>query len=213
MPTPAELAAVERGDVVVRPLRTADRDEVALLGLVSMSVPRDFYFARARSVSVALDETGRQEFGIFHVPPTEADVARAVLDPSDAAGLRKCQVTHRSIKLPAQEMAAIADAIDWSAMNEAESAARVDSMLRSWPVALVSDYRTRGDAALPVYDDTRAGERSASGLLALLGEDAFLLRDAPTFANYLAASPESAIAGAASTIYWSQDRRPGLNRF
>jgi hypothetical protein len=83
-------------------------------------------------------------------------------------------------------------------------------MLRNWLVALVSDYRTRGNAALPIYDDTRAGERSGAGFLALLGEDAFLLRDVPTFANYLAASPESALAGAASTIYWSQDRRPGL---
>ena len=210
LPSPAELAAIERGDVVVRVLPTADRDEVALLGVASMSVPRDFYFARARSASVALDEPGRAAFGVFHVPPTEADIARAVLDPSDAAGLKTCRVSHCSIKLPAQEMTAIARAIDWSRVGDAEGAAHVDSLVRRWLVALVTDYRARGSAAMPVYDDTRAGERSASGFLALLGENAFLLRDAPSFATYLAGSPESAVPGAESTIYWSQDQRPGL---
>lgn len=209
-PSRAELEAIERGDVVVRSLRTADRDEVALLGLVNIAAPRDFYFERARNLSVALSQAGRQAFGVLHSPARASDLAPLKLDPSDASGLRKCQVLRCSIKLPAQQMAAMSNALESTREGSSESTARVDSFLRDWLVSLVTDYRARGDAALPVYDDTRAGESSAAGYRQILAENAPMLRDAPAFAAYLAASPDHPPAGAASTLYWAADRRPGL---
>ena len=209
-PSGEEIASVERGDVVVREVRTAERDEVALLGIVGIAAPRELYLERARDVSVSLPQPGRQSYAVVRTPATESDFAALTLDASEASGLQKCQVTHCSLKLPKEQMAAMAGAVDWSRDGASQRAARLDSLMRRWLAELVNAYRTRGDAALPVYDDTRADEHSAVGFRQLLAEDAFLLREAPSLATHLAESPERTPAGVSSIIYWAADRRPGL---
>jgi len=206
-PHAKDLAAVERGEVVVWPVAGADRDEVALVGLMRVAVPRDFYFARTANVTAFLSRPGREAFGVLGSPPTLADFASMKLDPSDAAGIRKCRVSHCSIKLPEQQMTLMADAL---APHHDDRSSPADSLMREWLFALVTDYRARGDAALPVYDDTRPAERSASGFRQLLAADASMFRDAPTFASYLAESPAHPPVGATSTIFWAVDRKPGL---
>ena len=207
VPLSRDVAAVERGDVVVWTVAGADRDEVALVGLMRVAVPRDFYFARTSNVTAFLTRPGRESFGVLGTPPTLADFEAMRLDPSDAAGVRKCRVSHCSIKLPEQQMVVMASAL---ASRRDDRSSPVDSLLREWLFALVTDYRTRGDAALPAYDDTRPGEQSASGFRQLLGENAPMFRDAPTFASYLADSPAHPLAGATSAIFWAVDRKPGL---
>ena len=209
-PTAAEISALESGEVVVRPVGTADRDEVALLGLVSVAVPRDVMFARSSSATASLAEAGRQPSGVVSSPAAASNFAQATLDPSDAAGVRKCQVARCSLKLPREQMEAIAGAVDWSRESGVQRTAHVETLLREWLAKLVNDYRTRGDAALPVYDDTRRGEWSAAGFRSLLQEDAFLFRDAPAFAAYLAGSPSRAVPNVTSALFWAVDRRPGL---
>jgi hypothetical protein len=207
VPFSRDFAAVDRGDVVVWSVAGADRDEVALVGLMRVAVPRDFYFARTSNVTAFITRPGREAFGVLSTPPALADFATLKLDPSDAAGIRKCRVSHCSIKLPEQQMAVMASAL---ASRRDDHSLPADSLMREWLLELVTDYRARGDAALPVYDDTRPAEQSATGFRQLLGEDAPMFRDAPTFASYLTESPAHPIAGATSTIFWAIDRRPGL---
>lgn len=95
-------------------------------------------------------------------------------------------------------------------LHRGDQAAATDSLMRAWLLELVTDYLARGDVALPVYDDTRPAEQSAAGFRQLLGEDAPVFHDAPTFATYLASSPTHSVPGAASTIFWAIDRWPGL---
>jgi hypothetical protein len=210
VPLARDIAAVERGEVAVWPIAGADRDEVALVGLLHVAVPRDFYFARTANVTAFLTRPGREAFGVVGATPALTDFASMRLDPSDAAGLRKCRVSHCSIKLPEREMEAMASALADFPHGDRSAASRSDSLMRDWIFALVADYRARGDAALPVYDDTRPGEQSAAGFRQLLGENAPVFRDAPTFASYLAESPAHTTPGASSTIFWAVDRRPGL---
>jgi hypothetical protein len=205
-----DLPAVEGGEVVVRSLPTPDRDEVALVGLVHVAVPRAFFLARTSDVAAFLAESGHQAFGVLRSPPVQADFARLTLDPSDAAGLRKCEVLRCSIKLPEQQMTAIASALAQPRGAGPFAPARADSLMHLWLLGLVDDYWTRGDSALPVYDDTRRGERSASGFRQLLAENAPLFRDAPRFMTYLTDSPARLIDGVATTLYWATDSRPGL---
>ena len=205
-----DLSAVERGEVVVWPVAGADRDEIALVGLMRVAVPRDFHFARVSNVAALRTRPGRESFGVLSTPPALADFATMSIDASDAAGIRKCRVSHCSIKLPERQMEAMADALASRRHDDRFTASQVDSLMREWLLGLVTDYRARGDAALPVYDDTRPGEQSAPGFRQLLGEDASMFRDAPMFATYLADSPAHSVPGATSTIFWAIDRRPGL---
>ena len=209
-PLSSDVAAVDGGEVVVRSVPGADRDEVALVGLVRVAVPRDFYFAHTSNAAAYLARPGREAFGVVGAPPIPADFATMRLDPSDAAGIRKCRVSHCSIKLPEHQMSAMTSALARQPRGSQSTTSLTDSLMREWLLGLVTDYRARGDAALPVYDDTRPAEQSASGFRQLLGEDAPIFRDAPTFASYLAESPAHPTAGAASTIFWAIDRRSGL---
>src|SRR6476620_1371703 len=94
VPYTRDAAAVERGEVVVRSVAGADRDEVALVGLIRVAVPRDFYFARTSNAAAYLARPGREAFGVVGAPPIPADFATMRLAPSDAAGIRKCRVSH-----------------------------------------------------------------------------------------------------------------------
>ena len=209
-PLSRDLAAVERGEVVVWPIAGADREEVALAGLMRVAVPRDFYLARTSNVTALLSRPGREGFGVLGTPPLLADFAAVGLDASDASGIRKCRVSHCSIKLPLHQMEVMQSALASGRGDHQSTVSRIDSLMREWLLGLVTDYRARGDAALPVYDDTRPAEQSAAGFRQLLGQDAPMFRDAPAFASYLAESPAHPIAGATSTIFWAVDRPPGL---
>jgi len=102
------------------------------------------------------------------------------------------------MKLSAETMRALHDAVAW----DSAPAPQVDAFVRRWLVSYVNDYRARGAAAMPVFDDTREGERSADGFAQLLAEDATLLDGTAA----LAGAPD-----ARSTIYWMREQRPGLS--
>src|SRR6478735_7606853 len=53
-----------------------DGGEVALVGLVRVAVPRDFYFAHTSNAAAYLARPGREAFGVVGAPPTPADFAR-----------------------------------------------------------------------------------------------------------------------------------------
>jgi hypothetical protein len=209
-PFSGDLTAVDRGEVVVWTVAGADRDEVALVGLIRVAVPRDFHFARTAGVATLRTQPGREAFGVLSTPPVLADFATMSLDASDAAGIRKCRVSHCSIKLPERQMEIMASALASRHHDDQSAATQADSLMREWLLGLVTDYRAHGDAALPVYDDTRPGEQSASGFRQLLAANAPMFRDAPAFASYLGESPARPMPGATSTIFWAIDHRPGL---
>ena len=203
---PKQLAEVERGAAVVVSIDSPDHNEVALLGLVAVGVPRSFYVARAGELPAYLSGAGRSAVGVFHEPATAADLSALTLDPSDVSALQKCRPSHCQVKLPDAMMQRLKQSVDWSA----DRAAQVNALIRDWLAEVVNGYRARGDEALPVYDDTHVGERSADGFRQLLGEDAHLLDEAPTLAAYLRGTTTERIPGLETAIWWAIDDRPGL---
>lgn len=203
---PKQLAEVEHGAAVVVSIESPDHNEVALLGLVAVGVPRPFYVTRAGELPAYLSGAGRSAVGVFHEPATAADQSALALDLSDVNALQKCRPSHCQVKLPDAMMQRLRQSVDWSG----DRAAQVNALIRDWLAELVNGYRARGDEALPVYDDTHAGERSADGFRQLLQEDAHLLDDAPTLAAYLRGTTTERVAGLENSIWWAIDDRPGL---
>ena len=197
----AQLATVARGGLVVRELPTRDRDEVALLGLVTVDAPRSFYLTAVAGSSAVVAPPTRTEFGTFGRGPSGGDLAAYTLSRSDARALRDCRPLHCPLKLPAGMMAAL---------SQAATVGAADSLVREWLAGVVRAYAAGGDSALPVYDDTRLGERAAEGAARLLAEDSTVLRSAPELAAYLAGAPDTALTGVTTRLYWSVDRPSGL---
>ena len=197
----AQLATAERGAILVRELPTRDRDEVAMIALVDVDAPRAFYLAAvAGSTSVVAPAT-RTQSGAFGRVPAGSDLAAYALSRADVRALGDCRPLHCSLKLPAGTMAAL---------SQAGTAGAADSLMREWLGGVVRSYAAGGDATLPVYDDTRLGERAADGAARLLAEDSTVLRSAPELAAYLAGPPDTPLAGVTTRLYWSVDRPSGL---
>lgn len=197
----AQMAAAARGDPVMRELPSADRDEVALLALVTIDAPRAFMTSLGIGSNALVSPPTRTQLGAFGRVPMGSDLGAYALSRADVRQLGDCRPLHCPLKLPAGAMAAL---------SQAGSAGAADSVLRDWVAGVVRAYAAGGDTALPVLDDTRAGERAADGAARLLAEDSTVLRSAPELAAYLAGAPDAALPGVTTRLYWSVDRPPGL---
>ena len=199
-----DLEAVAHGAAAVTAMHASDKDEVALMALVVVDVPRAFYATHAWDVLTA--EGSLHSSGVVREPATPADFADVVLTDNEAKTLKRCRPLHCGLKLSINQISQAAHEVEWSSSTNAQA----DSLMRHWLADLTNDYRARGDVALPTYDDTRIAESSAAGFAVLFGESEAFLRDAPGLAEHLRQSPSVPMAGIESAIYWTVDRPEGL---
>ncbi|MES3032640.1 MAG: hypothetical protein V4813_01435 [Gemmatimonadota bacterium] len=202
----AELAAVERGDVALRVLPTTDQRDVAVLGIVRLPAARHEYLRRVQDFRTWLRSPTRVALGVFSEPAVVADVAAMHVSRQDANDLRKCRAGDCTTKLPAAEIDRVRAEVDWRADDRV---AQVSVLARRRLVQLVEEYRARGNAALPIYDD-RPAVRADEAFAAVLAQSGYLRQVAPSLAQYLQSFPRERPAGVADVIFWSEEAVPRL---
>lgn len=202
----AQVAVVERGEAVVKVLDTKNQRDVAVFGIITVDVPRAAYIGHLQDFQSSLRTPTRTRFGIFSDPATAADVQALVVDLDDVSEVKDCHPNDCKIKLPATEMKRLREEIDWSG---ADPQAEVNAYARQRLVEYVTDYRTRGDTAMVVYDN-RGNVRASSAFAALLGESPYVYEYIPSFHNYLATYPRTKLDGLREVLFWSEDRLPRL---
>jgi hypothetical protein len=204
----SQLASVERGEPLARTLDTQNPRDVAVFGIIATSASRASVVQTLKDFPTWLATTTRVRFGIFSDPAAVADVRALLIDAKDAEDAKKCRPGDCTFKLPGAEMARIKSDIDWSARD---MQAQLSAYARQRLVAYVTDYRTRGDSALVVYDD-RGGVRASDAFAALLAESPYLYEYAPAIAKYLRGYPRQALDSSTEVIFWSEDAMPRLRR-
>ncbi|MBC7842811.1 MAG: hypothetical protein H7099_10880 [Gemmatimonadaceae bacterium] len=197
----AETAAVEHGEAVVRVLPTQDQRDVAVFGVVRLAVPRDVYLRRVQDFRNWLRTPTRRTLGMFSDPAVLSDVDGLTVSRDDARDLRKCGPGACTTKLPASEMQRVQAAVDWSA---SDMQSRITALARQRMVQYVEEYRDRGNASMPVYDD-RPSVRASDAFIAVLAQSTYLNQAAPDIANYLRTFPRGRPGGVSDVIYWSED--------
>jgi hypothetical protein len=203
---PAQLAAAEGGHGVVKVLDPPNKREVALFGVVRVDVPKTFYLKRLLDFPEALRAPGRTRLGIFSDPPTAADVQEFVVSHDDVQELRHCKLRDCPVKLPASLITRLQHEVDLSGPGADD---RVSSFARQRMVEYVTAYRSLGNAAMVVYDDS--GEVSASEAFAsLLAESPYVYDYVPGFHEYLKHCPSARPPGMTDVLFWSTDRMQGL---
>jgi hypothetical protein len=203
----SQIAAVERGEPVVKVLDTERRLDLAVFGIIAIAAPRQVYVGRLLDFENSLrGGPSRLQFGIFGDPATLADVQTLTLDRRDVADLKTCRAGDCKIKLPGEEMARIRQAIDWSA---GDAHGQTDAYVRQRLVEYVTDYRARGDSAMVMYDD-RERVRGSEAYAALLAQSPYVFEHIPSLHQYLARYPQEALDGLREVLYWSLDDPKGL---
>lgn len=203
----AQLAALERGTPVVKVLDTRNQRDVAVFGIIRVGVSRDAYEARMVDFTTSLAAPTRPRFGIFHDPAVASDVADAVISRNEVDDARTCRPGKCKFKLPATEMQRISAGIDWS--PGADPSGQLNRYLRQRLVEFATDYRTRGDSAMLVYDDVR-GVHASDAFADLLEQVRQIYDDIPSLRKYFATYPHATLAGGHDVLFWAQDSMPGL---
>jgi hypothetical protein len=205
---PAQIQAVERGEVVVKDLPTKNSRDVAIFGVIALDVSREAYEKRLRNFAASLRTPTQVQFGIFGNPATAADVKSLVWDQQSVSDLKGCMPNDCKIKLPATVMKQAQEDIDWSAPD---LQARVSAYVRPLLVAHVNDYRSRGDAAMVVYDN-RGSVKASDAFQALMAQSPYVYQEIPSLTQYLSRYPKGRLDGASEAIYWSVDAQKGLKQ-
>ena len=202
----ARIAAIERGDAVVKVLETDIKRDVAVFGIITVDVPRRFYVTRLQDFPNSLRARTRPHFGIFSTPASPADVADATVPPHDVDDVKKCKPGDCRIKMPAADMQRLQSEIDWSA---ADPGTQLNAYVRRRLVEYVTDYRQRGDSALVVYDD-EGGVHASDAFAALLAQSPYVYQDFPSLRQYLTGYPHAELDGAHEVLFWADDSTSGL---
>ncbi len=196
------LRVAARGKASVTLLKTEDDRDVAVAGIIGVRTSHNATVARVLDELVVTTTLGGQS-GTFSDPPAAADLRDVAFDRSEYRGLRKCRPGDCAFKLSTAEMEAFRRGVDWSAPN---ANAQADARLRAGLLRLVADYRRRGNAAMPTYNDG-AGVRSSEAFDALLSQSRDVAVCAPELFGYLASYPAGRPNGAREVFYWSEERR------
>ncbi len=206
----AQLAAVERGEPVVKVLEARDRRDVAVFGIITVAMTRDAWTSAARNFPAALRTPNRTQLGIFGNPATEGDVAAVTISSRDVGEMRDCKPGDCVVKLPATDMRRIHDQMNWSA-PALDLQAQLSAYARRRLVEYVTDYRTRGDSAMAIYDDRgNLNVHASEAFAAQLAESRFVYQAVPSLQKYLAGYPHDSLPGASEIIFWSEDVLPRL---
>src|SRR3989442_12200357 len=109
-----QLAAVERGEPVVKVLETRDRRDVALFGIITTPVGREQYVRALRDFPTSLRTPNRTQLGVFSNPAIESDVAAVTINSRDVGEMKNCKPGDCVVKLPATDMRRIREQMNWS---------------------------------------------------------------------------------------------------
>ena len=204
--TAADSASLTRGAPIARTLRTGDARDVAVFGAIQIAVPRAFFTDQQRDFPKALRTPTRTHVQLFSEPAAAQDVQTFAVSDGDLKELRECKPTNCNIKLPGSDMARARAAADPSSPGARD---RVSAYARQRMIEYVTDYRSRGNAAMIVYDD-RGTVHSSDAFAAMLDDSSYVFSALPSLGEFLLTYPRSVPPDAAQVIFWSRDEMPHL---
>lgn len=197
----AQLAAVEKGEVVTKLLPTTDKPEIAAFGVLKTAGTVDQLLAAAKDIKKFRQVPQIPEMGYFSSPAKIEDLQGLTHPPDDISALKRCKPGSCDVKLGTKGLAA-ASAINWSA-PDAEK--RAIAVFNQGIVDYVTAYQQGGTDAMGNVLDKKQEKSRAQEYRTLLANSPYLVDYVKEFNDYLASYPKGKLAGAQDTLYWTKD--------
>ncbi len=147
----AELAAIDRGRPVGKALPSRNSAEIFVLGAIYVRASADAYLARALDPNQLLTLPGYRGTGLIGDPPEASSFGGFTLEPDDIDDLKDCRPGDCAVQFPAAVIPDIRAAARSS--DPSTAAVLTNNRTRLLAIDLVRQYRERGNAALPIYND------------------------------------------------------------
>lgn len=196
-----EIAAIDRGDAVVKVLPSRTPAEMLLFGAVHVSGAPEAYVRLAFDTGRLRRLPGYLAVGRFSDPPTPSDLEGFSLEPNDIRSLRRCRAGRCSVQLPADAMRELQQAVDWSA---ADVGSQVNDEARKMALALVRRYQLGGNDALGTYRDKDRPVQVAEQFASLLSRSEALPISLSELKRYLLDYPDTTLPHVESLFYWEK---------
>jgi hypothetical protein len=197
----AQLAAVDRGDVVTKLLPTQS-PEIAAFGVVRVNVATvDALLKSARDVRTFKMVPQIPEMGTFSTPPKEADLAGLNLPEADVAALKSCKPGKCDVKLAESAIQQLA-AINWSAPDASKNATR---LMNARILEMLTAYQKGGTDVMTTVVDKKDPRARALEYKTVLSNSPYLATYVKEFDEYLRSFPKGKLEGAEDVFYWTKD--------
>jgi len=195
-----QIAALERGEPVVKVIPSNDQREIAVCGVIELpSDPEKVFEAFQLSLS-QLKQKSILQSGKFSKPPRVDDLESLTLNDADIDDLKRCTVGDCKLKLSAAMIQRFQKSIDWNAIDHKE---KVNQLFRLMIVEYVTAYLQKGNAALIEYADQSVRVVLAREQESLLANLLYVNDVAPEFVRHLKALRQSAVP-VEHSLSWAQ---------
>lgn len=195
-----ELTALEKGEIVVKRVKTNDKRDVAVFGIVRRVDLPPVSMAAFRE---SLSQRGNKEMegkGRFSDLPNISDLATLELEDRDFDELRKCRIGDCDINMSSKWIGRFSTEIDWS---KADHRQKATELFRSMMLEYASEYALKGATSL----GTHANRKEPLDLARAQNE---LLKGLPLvdifgigLRKYMQEFPVARLSGIQSELHWS----------
>ncbi len=197
----AQLAAVEKGEVVTKQLPAKDKPEIAAFGIVKVNATVDQLLAAAKDVQKFRQVPQIPEMGRFSTPAKVEDLKGLNHPPDDIAALKRCKPGKCDVKMGTKGLEMVSK-VDWSKPDAEKQAAAI---FNQGIVDFVTAYPQGGTDAMGNVLDKKEEKSRAQEFRTLMANSPYLVEYVKEFNDYLATYPKGKLAGAEDVIYWAKD--------
>jgi len=198
--TAADLDRLAAGEVVVVPIETNDKQEVAVVGAARLGLVRAITIADLRSSLAPKRSTEVGDGAKFSTPPRIENLADMRLTEDDVEELEKCRIGDCDLNLSESAIRRLIAVRDGATDN------RRDRLTEAFAKVLLEHlqaYQASGDRALGEYVNRRKKVSLSEAHQKLL-RDALLLEEvAPDLAAELLRYPNDPSGSVESEFFWS----------
>jgi len=201
----SDLANLEKGRIVVKLPKTAEKREVAAFAITRLDVSSDFFIERVRDIAKFKKSANVLQIAKFSSPPRLEDLADLTLDEADIDSLKKCRLKSCELKMSAASIDRLRKEVDWSAPNYRD---QVNRLLRVMLLEHVQAYLKGGNAALGKYEDKSYALEIEDEVRALLKSASYMYGYMPELQRYLEEFPMARPKSSAHVedfVYWSKE--------
>ena len=202
----AEIARVDRGEIVGRTLAVKNAREVAPLGVVRINATPERYVERLRDIARFKRTDDILQIGTFSDPPRQSDLAPLTIEDADLKRFRECRTGDCNVRISADGIQHLRRDVDWRAEG---AAAKASLVVKDVLVEYVGRYRSNGAAAAMTYATMSPPLNVGHEFAALVEADTSTWSIVPRLRRHLLEYPSGAGDGSSDFIYWSKERVHG----
>jgi hypothetical protein len=196
-----QIAAIESGTPVAKPMPSRTQAEVFLFGAVYIHAQPLKYVQFSRDFDHLRKLPSYLALGVFGNPPQLGDLEGFSFDSDDIQALRECVPADCQLQLPARSIEEFHRSINWSATDVNE---QVNQFLQRAALRQLTAYQREGNRALGVYNDKRDPAEVAQQFAYMLSYETVLPARLPEFYHYLLSYPEGKPANVEDLFYWEK---------